>query len=372
MENLLASTVDISGLDRLLDLIKSEGYNIIGPVVEDGAVKKGTIKSINDLPQGYTDSQAPGSYTLTYDENNKELFSWAVGPTSFKDYFFPPKQVLFSGKISKDKVTLVQVDAKVSKTCFFGMRPCEVAGMSVLKNVMMGGQYQDPVAADMSQNVLVVATECGFPAETCFCSSFGSGPMASENFDLVITEITNGDNRYLIRSGSDTGYQLLEKLDLQSASPQDFSERDRIIANSTSQMTRSIDTGTVGGLLAENINSPHWAEIAKRCLSCGNCTLVCPTCFCASFEHSNGLSDDFEVTKRWDSCFDTEHSYIHGGYVRSSTSSKYRQWMTHKLSTWVDQFGEMGCVGCGRCITWCPVGIDITEEVKYIAEKSVK
>ena len=101
-------------------------------------------------------------------------------------------------------------------------------------------------------------------------------------------------------------------------------------------------------------------------MACGNCTLVCPTCFCATVQDTTDVSGTVERDREWASCFDVEHSYLHGGSVRETTRARYRQWMTHKLSTWWDQFGTSGCVGCGRCVTWCPVGIDITEEAAAI------
>ena len=129
-------------------------------------------------------------------------------------------------------------------------------------------------------------------------------------------------------------------------------------------MGRSLDQEGLKELLYENRNHPRWDDVADRCLSCANCTMVCPTCFCTTVEDSTDLTGDTaERVRRWDSCFTMDFSYIHGGAVRKSVKSRYRQWMTHKLGTWQDQFGSSGCVGCGRCITWCPVGIDITEEV---------
>jgi sulfhydrogenase subunit beta (sulfur reductase) len=107
--------------------------------------------------------------------------------------------------------------------------------------------------------------------------------------------------------------------------------------------------------------------VASRCLGCANCTLACPTCFCASVSDTTDLEGETAArVRRWDSCFTLDHSYIHGGSVRASLRARYRQWLTHKLASWIDQFGVSGCVGCGRCITWCPVGIDITEEVAAI------
>jgi ferredoxin len=124
----------------------------------------------------------------------------------------------------------------------------------------------------------------------------------------------------------------------------------------------------VAELLARNLTHPRWSEVADRCLTCGNCTMVCPTCFCTTVDEDLDLTGaSAGRTRHWASCFGLDFSYMHGGSVRTSPESRYRQWMTHKLSTWYDQFDSSGCVGCGRCITWCPVGIDITEEVRAIA-----
>ncbi len=120
----------------------------------------------------------------------------------------------------------------------------------------------------------------------------------------------------------------------------------------------------------ENLDHPIWDDIAARCLACTNCTLVCPTCFCSTVEDATDLLGTATRTRRWDSCFSSDFSNLHGHPVRSSTRSKYRQWMTHKLSYWYDQFGMSGCVGCGRCITWCPVAIDITAEMAQLNEES--
>jgi sulfhydrogenase subunit beta (sulfur reductase) len=132
-------------------------------------------------------------------------------------------------------------------------------------------------------------------------------------------------------------------------------------------MGRQMDTNGLKELLQGNPTHKQWDDVAARCLTCANCTMVCPTCFCTTVEdHTDLTGQTAERVRRWDSCFTLDFSYIHGGSVRTETKSRYRQWMTHKLASWIDQFGTSGCVGCGRCITWCPVGIDITAEVAAI------
>jgi ferredoxin len=135
-------------------------------------------------------------------------------------------------------------------------------------------------------------------------------------------------------------------------------------------MGRYLETENLPQILTDAADDRHWDEIAGRCLTCGNCTMVCPTCFCANIEDTTDLSgNEATRTRRWDSCFSVQFSYIHGGSVRAGEMSRYRQWMTHKLGYWQEQFDVLGCVGCGRCITWCPVGIDITEEARKFREK---
>jgi formate hydrogenlyase subunit 6/NADH:ubiquinone oxidoreductase subunit I len=155
----------------------------------------------------------------------------------------------------------------------------------------------------------------------------------------------------------------------QTASEAEKAVVEKIVANTTAQMGRSLNTIGIKDLLYRNAEHPRWDEVATRCLSCANCTMVCPTCFCTTVEDVTDLTGEHaERWRKWDSCFTMDFSYIHGGSVRPSVKARYRQWLTHKLASWIDQFGVSGCVGCGRCITWCPAGIDITEEVRAIRD----
>ena len=188
---------------------------------------------------------------------------------------------------------------------------------------------------------------------------------ADSGYDIALTELD--EDGLLVECGSDAGAAILGAMDLRKADAGDVEAAQQVSARAAAMQTRAMPDG-IDTVLRDNPDHPRWAEVAERCLSCANCTLACPTCFCSDVEEVNDLSGDHaERWRVWDSCFSLDFSYIHGGAVRRSTLSRYRQWMTHKLSSWHDQFGTSGCVGCGRCIAWCPVGIDITEEASAIA-----
>ncbi|MGE4091013.1 MAG: 4Fe-4S dicluster domain-containing protein, partial [Candidatus Binatia bacterium] len=218
----------------------------------------------------------------------------------------------------------------------------------------------------------VVAVNCGEPAGTCFCVSMETGPKARSGFDLALTEVVDAGKHYFtVEVGSARGQQLLSRLPHREASADEQRAASAVTMQAETRMGRSLNTADIKTLLYSNYEHPRWDEVAGRCLTCGNCTMVCPTCFCTTVEDVTDITgNQAERWRTWDSCFSMDFSYIHGGSVRASGKSRYRQWMTHKLATWIDQFGTSGCVGCGRCITWCPVGIDITAEVQAIRTTS--
>jgi ferredoxin len=198
----------------------------------------------------------------------------------------------------------------------------------------------------------------------------GTGPNVKSGFDLRLTELLDaGQHRFLIEAGSESGNQVLSELETTPVADADFRNAEAAVEAAAGNQVRSIDRGGLKELLYQNFESAQWDKIAARCLSCANCTMVCPTCFCTTVEDVTDVTGNHaERWRRWDSCFTLSFSYIHGGSIRSSSKSRYRQWMTHKLAAWIDQFGSSGCTGCGRCITWCPAGIDITEEVRVMRE----
>jgi ferredoxin len=361
--------IDLDGLNELIKALKARGYRTVGPIVRDGAITMGEIESAAQLPRGWQDTQAPGRYHLTQ-TGAANLFDWAVGPHSVKAEVFPPRSTIWHAKPPGYEVE--EVPDPAPPVAVLGVRPCDLAALDVLGRALEGATIPDATYVKRRSEAFLVAVECTRPARTCFCVSMGTGPGVAQGFDLALTELpvpesgpsmNGGGPRYLARAGSLLGREVLEGLPQQPARPADYAQRVSMLARAASRMGRSVDTSGLPELMARNLSNPRWEDVAKRCLACGNCTAVCPTCFCANFQDTTDLTGTVQRQRSWASCLDLAHSYVHGGPVRPSIKSRYRQWATHKFSWWWDQFGTSGCVGCGRCITWCPANIDITEEI---------
>jgi len=355
------------GLARLIDVLRADGWTIVAPVARDGAIVLDEIARLADLPAGWTDQQDGGTYRLVRRDDDA-LFGHAVGPQSWKQRFLVPRLKLWGARREAGGFAVDTAAAPPPRLALLGARSCDLHAIAIQDRVLQGGAFADPDYAARRADVLVVAVQCGQAGGTCFCVSMGTGPRAEAGFDLALTEILDGGaHRFLVEVGSARGRALLDRLDAAPAPAADRDAARAIVERTARSMERRLDAAGVADVLQRNLDHPRWDEVAARCLSCANCTLVCPTCFCTTVEDVSDLTGDHaERWRRWDSCFNLDFSYIHGGSVRSSTRARYRQWLTHKLGTWIDQFGTSGCVGCGRCITWCPVGIDLTEEVAAI------
>jgi sulfhydrogenase subunit beta (sulfur reductase) len=354
-------------LDLLFDALRDRGYTVVGPTVRQEAIVYDELPSTSALPAGWTDEQAPGSYRLKRRDDGA-LFGYAVGPHSWKRFLFPPVTPLFSA--SRDGRAMLTEDPEppAPMYAFIGVRACELAAIDVQDRVFVRPDTQDPVYGARREGAFLVAVNCAEAGGTCFCVSMGTGPKVNQGYDLALTELLSDDEHlFLVEVGSERGSEVIGDLPRAPAADEHLTAADQVVERTAASMGRAMDTDGIKDLLYRNLEHPRWDDVAARCLACGNCTLACPTCFCSTVEDGSDLAGDEAGRQRvWDSCFTLDHSYLHGGSVRASTRSRYRQWMTHKLATWIDQFGTSGCVGCGRCITWCPVGIDITEEVAAI------
>jgi formate hydrogenlyase subunit 6/NADH:ubiquinone oxidoreductase subunit I len=393
-------------LDDLIGLLVQDGYEVVGPRLDQGAIVYAPIRSAQDLPIGWTDQQAPGSYRLAK-RADQAYFGYAVGPHSWKKYLFPPMLRLWQGQRTDTGFTVQDVPQEPPRRAFLGMRSCELHALAVQDRVFIqrNDQFTDPHYGKARERLFLIAVECEHPGGTCFCASMGTGPevrtdrvplLASKHedgakqvkgqdgkiplplatpasamaiasrpvCDLVLTEL---DHEFIVRAVSPAGQEFMNRLQLLPAAAEKVEDARRRVEAAAQSMGRRLDVTDVRGLLHQNQEHPRWDDVAGRCLACTNCTLVCPTCFCSCTEDVTDLElQTAERVRRWDSCFNPEFGRVHGGNFRPSIRGRYRQWLTHKFASWFDQFDVSGCVGCGRCITWCPVGIDVTEEITAI------
>jgi ferredoxin len=354
--------IEAAGLPALFDALHARGYTVVGPTVRDGAILVSELASASELPYGWGVDTEAGRYRLR-PRGDTAAFGHSAGPQSWKSVLHPARARMWSAD-KVDGTVVVTEPAERYRYALLGVRPCDLAAIGILDRVLAGGAHVDPIYSARRDGNLVIAVECTEPGATCFCTSMGTGPGAESGFDLAMTELVDGEvHRFLVRAGTPAGADVLADLPRQPADEATVRYAAGAVADAATRMGRTMRTEGLPQMLAASRESPHWDDVASRCLTCGNCTMVCPTCFCTTTEDVTDLTGDHaERWRRWDSCYDLDFSYIHGGSVRTSGQGRYRQWISHKLGTWHDQFGSSGCVGCGRCIVWCPTGIDITQE----------
>lgn len=364
--------VDRNAIDGIISLLKSEGFITVGPTLRDKTIIYDEIENTSELPIGWTDEQEAGHYRIKR-RNDEALFGYNVGPHSWKKYLFPPKLELFEANKNGKSFEIKTILTDTTKYAFIGVRSCELHAIQIQDKVFNNWQYKDPNYVSLRDRTFIIAVNCTQAGKTCFCTSMDTGPRAKKGFDLSITEVINPNEHYfVVESGSDNGEDILSKVETNFATEEQIFKADAEVDNASRNMGRALITDGVKDLLMNNMEHPQWNDVAARCLTCANCTMVCPTCFCNNVEDVNDISGNHtERWRKWDSCFSLDFSKVAGGNFRTSPKARYRQWMTHKLASWIDQFGTSGCVGCGRCITWCPVGIDITKEVKAIQDNPV-
>jgi sulfhydrogenase subunit beta (sulfur reductase) len=354
--------------EKLLDAIKDSGYKLLGPKVEEETIILDELASARDLPIGWTDEQSPGKYRLK-PRGDAAYFGYNLGPHSWKKYLFPPKEKLWTAKRQEDqRLVLWQEVQPQEKLAFIGVRACEMQGILVLDKVFSNTVASSSQYQRRRENLFIVAVNCTTAAGTCFCVSMNAGPTVDTGYDLSLTEVIDPPTHFfVVASGSCRGEVLLSSLDLRDATPEECLSAKIHVDRTVDMMVRHVDNANVPAMLMDSWDAHRWDKVAERCINCANCTLACPTCFCSDVQEEVSMDGTHaERWQRWESCFNLSHSYIHGGSIRSTASSRYRQWLTHKFGTWWQQFGVSGCIGCGRCIAWCPVGIYVTEELALL------
>lgn len=351
----MASIID-TGLGELIAELRRRGFTVVGPTLRDNAIVLAEIDDAAQLPYGWGVDTAPGTYRVR-PRADRKAFGHSAGPGSWKQFLHPPRQLIWSSDDSES--------VQPPRYAFLGVRGCDLAAIGVLDRVLAGGAHPDGAYTGRRDGAFIVAVNCTEPGGLCFCASMGTGPACGPGYDIALTERVVGEAiSYLVETGTDAGVDVLDAIPHRAAEAAEIAAADDEIASAATVMGRAMPERDLRQLLVDARDSPHWDDVASRCLTCGNCTMVCPTCFCTSTSDVTDLTGQHaQRWMEWASCFELDFTFVHEGPVRHSGPSRYRHWLTHKLSSWHDQFGSSGCVGCGRCIAWCPTGIDITEEM---------
>lgn len=358
-------------LQNLITGLQEAGFLCIGPQVRDGAIVYDALTHAEQLPWGIRDHQSLGQYQLEATQE-KKAFSWANGAQAIKPLLFKPTQTVWKVfRNAQNKIEFQPYQANEKPMAILGARSCDLAAMAIQDKVFLQGQHVDIHYQERRKHLFVVAINCSYSSHNCFCVSAGTGPNVRHPFDILMTEIEGG---FVVTVGSERGHAIIDGLRLPSSQTTQNEQATQHVEQAAHMQTKRIpmnNSFVLRDLLFNNLEHPRWKEVGERCLSCGNCTQVCPTCFCSSEIEAPSLEGCSSEHKReWDSCFTANHSYLSGKVIRDDTRKRYRQWLTHKVGSWFDQFDVSGCVGCGRCISWCPVGIDMTEELAAISGES--
>lgn len=361
-------------LQQLILSLQQAGYDCIGPQVKDSAIVYDHVQHAEQLPWGMRDYQEPGKYRLEK-ISEQQAFSFANGPQAIKPWLFKTRETVWKVKRNHDtgKLEFTPENPPEKPLAIIGARSCDLVGMAIQDKVFIDDKYSDSRYRNRREKLFVIAVNCTYSSNNCFCVSAGTGPQVQNSYDILMTELEDG---FVVHIGSTKGQMIVEPLQLPIAKSSQLQIAEQRVEQAAQKQTKRIPLDNSRGLrdlLFSNLEHPRWEEVAERCLSCGNCTQVCPTCFCHSEVEAPKLDgDESSHIREWDSCFTAGHSYVAGKVLRDDTRKRYRQWLTHKVGSWFDQFDTSGCVGCGRCITWCPVGIDITEELSAILESQKK
>ncbi|MGW5118580.1 4Fe-4S dicluster domain-containing protein [Streptomyces noursei] len=358
------AVIGVAGMAALIRVLTARGRTVIGPTVRGGAIVLDELTDGDELPYGRGVELEAGHYRVR-PRADGAAFAHSAGPQSWKTFLHPQREREWSADRGPDGTwSVTEDDTPPPAYAFLGVRPCDLRAIAVQDRVLGGGPHSDSRYRARRERVFLVAVECTEPGATCFCTSMGTGPAVDGGYDLALTEVIDeAGHRFWARAGSDEGASVLAELPQLPADATLPAVAHEKVAAAADRMGRTMPEVDLRELMRETLDADRWNDVAARCLTCGNCTMACPTCFCTSAEDVTDLTGEHaERWRRWESCFDLEFSHLPSGPVRESGRSRYRQWATHKLGTWFDQFGSSGCVGCGRCIVWCPVGIDITEE----------
>ena len=331
---------------KFIDALRSE-HRVFGPVKERNYVAFREISSSTDLFMEYqTTMLSPG-----------------------KMFIYKPREDILKFRMEAP-VSIEEITPTIEKQVIVGIHPCDINAILYLDKTFLG-VFPDPFYKARRENTILIGLNCMQVSENCFCSSVGAGPFlkAQAGYDMILTDF--GED-YLVEIKHSKASELFT-IKGKEAGPDEWrvkSEKEETVLKSFKKV---IDIDGLDDLFMKNLDHPVWTTTAdERCLSCSNCVMVCPTCFC--YDIVDETSMDLKGVRRirqLDACQDLRFAEVHAGNFRLRRASRLRQFVIHNLN-YTNQYGVIKTVGCGRCITWCPTKIDLTEMAKEIQRSTIR
>jgi ferredoxin len=283
---------------------------------------------------------------------------------SLKGFFFPPREVLFESRRTEDGLELVPSSSSDAPRVIVAARPCDVASLPVLDK-LFGWDYQDSSYFQRRQRTTIISLACDPPPKDCFCVSLGGSPAGIEGSDLLLTPLRDAYHVLII---TERGKALVEKYAqfFEESDEQHNQERARLEDEWRAQVTKEIDADRLREAL--DFDSGAWEMLAQQCVDCAICTFLCPTCHCFDIQDEGDNAHAIRL-RLWDSCARQDFTEMAVHQPRPNHFSRYRQRLMHKFKYYPENFGRVLCVGCGRCIQYCPAGVDITKALERAVEQ---
>lgn len=348
-------------LNELIALLSSKyGLDVIGLRYNGGSFSYGKLSSINDAPLYVEDLQGRASYRL--------IRANAAG--SFRHTYLSPKYFL---NPPLQEVAHVGADFGASAPkerpkpfAIFGIKPCDLHAIRVIDGILLNKDlYYTMIRGSLRA---VVVEECTRPSGNCFCGSLGTGPQARNGYDLAYAWLEDG---VVVKAGSALGEELIEELGLEGADAGDVEKYEEYIIRAQQQTKALPELPKLVNALEKSMgNIELWSKLSRRCVGCSNCNMVCPTCFCTEFFDEIGPNGSATRFRKWYGCLSYSYGLVARGHFRPELYMRYRHFVLHKFLFYWKQVGLIGCTGCGRCITWCPLGVDIRETLREVFENA--
>jgi ferredoxin len=333
-------TIEKKHLPSFIDSLLKE-YQVFAPTVEDGSLRFDEISS---------------SDQVCLDSPKLER--------SPKDVYFPQCEVLFTYQLSDGKMTIKEpADAKSERVLLF-VRPCDAKALTLMDSVFTSWEPKDTHYLDKREKTLVLGRACSRPWSTCFCTSLGGGPFGKEGMDLVFEDI---GKEYVVEALTEKGRKLVDGSPLFKDAKKADLKRLKKISEKTAEAVRSdLDVEGIEKKLKTIYDDSFWEAVSEKCVGCGVCSYLCPVCHCFDVL-DEGTEIQGKRVRIWDACqYPLFTLHASGHNPRASKKERMRQRMMHKFDYFIDNFGELACVGCGRCIRECPVNMDIRESLAKI------